>query len=192
MFLMGAVLAGYVYFISLYLQKVVHFSPLLTGLALIPATLTVMVTSMLLTRRLLARYGTTSLMVGGLVSLAVGQLWLSSIDVSGHYAINVLGGLLCTAFGIGIIFPTASVAATARVAPSERGLAGGLFVTSLQVGQAVGLAALATLAAARTQASHGDLVAGYRLSFIVTTGFVAVALCVVLFSRRANHEVAAQ
>lgn len=192
MFFMGAVLAGYVYFISLYLQKVLHFSPLLTGLALIPATLTVMVTSVYLTRRLLARYGTKPLMVAGLASLGVGQLWLSSIDAGGHYAINVLGGLLCTAFGIGIIFPTASVAVTARVAPSERGLAGGLFVTSLQVGQAVGLAALATIAAARTQASNGDLVAGYRLSFVVTTGIVVLALCVVLFNRRAEHEDAAQ
>jgi EmrB/QacA subfamily drug resistance transporter len=191
MFLMGAVLAGYVYFISLYLQRVQHFSPLLTGLALIPATLTVMITSMFITRRLLARFGTKPLLVAGLASIAFGQLWLISINADGHYAINVLGGLLFTAFGFGLVFPTASVAATARVEPSERGLAGGLFVTSMQVGQAVGLAALATIAAARTKAAHGVLVSGYRLSFILTTSIAVLALCVVLLNRRAEHDDAA-
>jgi EmrB/QacA subfamily drug resistance transporter len=192
MFLTGAVLAGYVYFISLYLQRVLHFSPLLTGLALIPATLTVMVTSVFLTRRLLARFGTKSLLVAGLVSLGLGQLWLSSIDVSGHYAVNVLGGLLLTAFGMGLIFPTASVVATARVDPSDRGLAGGLFVTSLQVGQAVGLAALATIAAARTQAAHGVLVAGYQLSFFETTGIVVLALLVVVLHRLSDSATSSR
>jgi hypothetical protein len=61
MLLMGAVVGGYVYFTSLYLQKVLHFDALLTGLALIPATATVMVVSVLLTRRLLARFGTRPL-----------------------------------------------------------------------------------------------------------------------------------
>ena len=61
MLIMGAVVAGYVYFTSLYLQKVLHFSAILTGLALIPATATVMVVSILLTRRLLARFGTRSI-----------------------------------------------------------------------------------------------------------------------------------
>jgi EmrB/QacA subfamily drug resistance transporter len=191
MFFMGAILAGYVYFISLFLQRVQDFSPLRTGLALIPATLTVMVTSMFLTRRLLARFGTKPLLVAGLASIAFGQLWLTSISAGGHYAINVLGGLLFSAFGFGLVFPTASVAATARVEPSERGLAGGLFVTSMQVGQAVGLAALATIAAARTQAAHGVLVTGYRLSFILTTSIALLALIVVLLNRRTQHDDAA-
>jgi hypothetical protein len=66
----------------------------------------------------------------------------------------VLGGLVFTAFGMGLVFPTASVAVTARIGPNERGLAGGLFATAQQVGQAVGLAALATIAAARTAGTH--------------------------------------
>ena len=188
MVLMGAVVAGYVYFTSLYLQKVLHFSALFTGLALIPATTTVMVVSILLTRRLLARFGTRSLLLAGLLSVGVGQLWLSQIDVNGTYALNVLGGLLFTAFGMGLVFPTASVAVTARMGPNERGLAGGLFATALQVGQAVGLAALATIAAARTVSAHGSLVSGYRLSFLVSVGIVAVAFTAVVARRRVSSD----
>ncbi len=184
MALMGAVVAGYVYFNSLYLQKVLHFSPLLTGLALIPSTATVLVVSVVLTRRLLARFGTRPLLLAGLLAAGIGQLWLSRIDVGGSYAVNVLGGLVLTAFGIGLVFPTASVAVTARMGPNERGLAGGLFATSQQVGQAVGLAALATIAAASTAGAHGSLVRGYQVSFLVSAGIVAVALATVLLDRR--------
>ena len=188
MLIMGAVVAGYVYFTSLYLQKVLHFSAILTGLALIPATATVMVVSILLTRRLLARFGTRSLLLAGLLSVGAGQLWLSQIDVSGTYAVNVLGGLLFTAFGMGLVFPTASVAVTAGMAPSERGLAGGLFATAQQVGQAIGLAALATIAAARTVSAHGSLVSGYQLSFLVSVGIVAVAFAAVVVRRRVSSD----
>jgi EmrB/QacA subfamily drug resistance transporter len=188
MLIMGAVVAGYVYFTSLYLQKVLHFSAILTGLALIPATATVMVVSILLTRRLLARFGTRSLLLAGLLSVGAGQLWLSQIDVSGTYAVNVLGGLLFTAFGMGLVFPTASVAVTAGMAPSERGLAGGLFATAQQVGQAVGLAALATIAAARTVNAHGSLVSGYQLSFLVSVGIVAVAFATVAVRGRVQSD----
>jgi MFS family permease len=183
MALLGAVVAGYVCFTSLYLQKVLHFSPLLTGLALIPATATVMVVSVLLTRRLLARFGTRPLLLAGLLAIGVGQFWLSRIDAGGSYPVNVLGGLVFTAFGMGLVFPTASVAATARMGPNERGLAGGLFATALQVGQAVGLAALATIAAARTAGDHNALVPGYQLSFDVAVGIVAVAFATVLLHR---------
>jgi len=183
MVIMGAVVAGYVYFTSLYLQKVLHFSPLLTGLALIPATATVMVVSVLLTRRLLARYGTKPLLAAGLFAVGVGQLWLSRIDAGGSYGVNVLGGLVFTAFGMGLVFPTASVAVTSRMGPSERGLAGGLFATAQQVGQAVGLATLATVAATYSAGAHGSLVRGYDLSFLISVGIVAVAFVIVLLPR---------
>lgn len=184
MLAMGAVVAGYVYFISLYLQRVLHFSPLLTGIGLIPSTATVMVTSVLITRRLLARFGTRTLLLAGLFSVGVGQFWLFHIAADGTYLVNVLGGVVFSAFGMGLVFPTASVAVTAGMGPGERGLAGGLFVTSQQVGQAVGLATLATIAAARTKAANGVLVTGYRLSFLVSVGIVAVAFATVLLRRR--------
>jgi MFS family permease len=184
MMLMGAVVAGYVYFSSLYLQRVLLLSPLLTGIALIPATGTVMATSMVLTRRLLARFGIRPTLVAGLISAGLGQLWLTQVSMHGSYLVNVLGGLLLTAFGMGIIFPSASVAVTSGVTPDERGLAGGLFATAQQLGQALGLAALATVAADRTRAAHGSLASGYQLSFLVSAGIVAVTIAVMVLPGR--------
>jgi EmrB/QacA subfamily drug resistance transporter len=184
MLLLGAVVAGYVYFTSLYLQDVLGFSPLQTGLALIPATGTVMVTATVITRRALARFGVRKLILAGLCIVGLGQLWLFTISNTGSYQLNVLGGIVLTAFGMGLAFPTASVAVTSGVGAGERGLAGGLFVTSQQVGQAIGLAALATIAAARTSAHHGSLVSGYKASFLVAVGIVVVAVIIVVIQMR--------
>ena len=162
MLLFGAVVVGYVYFTSLYNQDVLHFSPLQAGLAFIPATATVMLTSTQLTRRVLPDSACGRSCSTGLTITGLGQVWLSTISDTGSYQLNVLGGIMLTAFGMGLAFPTTSVAVTAGVGPGERGLAGGLFVTAQQVGQAIGLAALATIAAAQTNAHHGSLVSGYK------------------------------
>jgi EmrB/QacA subfamily drug resistance transporter len=186
MLLLGAVVAGYVYFTSLYLQDVLRLSPLQTGLALIPATGTVTVTATVITRRALARFGVRMLLLVGLLFTGLGQLWLFTISDTGSYQVNVLGGIMLTAFGMGLAFPTASVAVTSGIGPSERGLAGGLFVTAQQVGQAVGLAALATIAAARTSTHNGSLVSGYKASFLVAAGVVVVAFSIVVIQMRAR------
>jgi len=91
---------------------------------------------------------------------------------------------------MGLVFPTASVAATSGVGPGERGLAGGLLVTAQQVGQAIGLAALATIAAARTNADHGSLVSGYQASFLVATGIVVATILIVAIQMRTRTVVA--
>jgi EmrB/QacA subfamily drug resistance transporter len=184
--LLGAVVAGYVYFTSLYLQDVLHFSPLQAGLAFIPATGTVMLTSTQLTRRVLPRFGVRKILLAGLAISGLGQVWLFTISAAGSYQLNVLGGIMITAFGMGLAFPTASVAVTSGVGPGERGLAGGLFVTAQQVGQAIGLAALATIAAAQTDAHHGSLVSGYKASFLVAIGIAVVAVLIVAIQMRAR------
>jgi EmrB/QacA subfamily drug resistance transporter len=186
MLLLGAVVAGYVYITSLYLQDVLHLSPLDTGLALIPATGTVMITATVITRRALARFGVRTVLLVGLFFVGLGQLWLFTISNTGSYQVNVLGGIVLTAFGMGLAFPTASVAVTSGIGAGERGLAGGLFVTSQQVGQAIGLATLATIAAARTSANHGSLVSGYKASFLVAVGIVVVAILIVVIQMRAR------
>ena len=86
MVMIGAILAGYVYFISLYLQKVLGFSPVETGLALVPATVTVMFTSTLGTRRLLARFAIKNVLLAGLACMAAGQLWFAQISTGSSYA----------------------------------------------------------------------------------------------------------
>jgi MFS family permease len=181
---MGAVLAGYLYFITLYLQNVLHYSAVLTGVALVPATVTVMVVSTLMTRRLLPRLGVKRMLLLGLCSVGLGQLWLSQITTGASYLVGVLPGLLLTAFGIGIAYPTASVVVTSGVETRQQGVAGGLYVAAQQIGIASGLAALATVAAARTNSAGGAAVAGYRLSFLVAAGMVAVAAGIVLVQLR--------
>jgi MFS family permease len=185
--LLGAIIAGYVYFTSLYLQNVLRFSPLETGLALIPATGTVMVVATQVTRRVLPRFGVRKVLLAGLAITGLGQVWLFTISNAGSYQLNVLGGIILTAVGIGLSLPTASVAVTAGVGPGERGLAGGLFVTAQQVGQAIGLAALASIAAAQTSAHHGVLVSGYQTSFLVATGIAVVAVLIVAIQMRTRR-----
>jgi EmrB/QacA subfamily drug resistance transporter len=195
MLLIGAMLAGYVYFVSLYLQKVERFSPLATGLALVPSTVVVVVVSTLLTRRLLTRFATKQVLLAGLAALAAGQLWLSQIHAGASYAAAVLPGLLLTAAGIGLALPTASIAITSGVKGRDQGLAGALFTTGQQTGAAVGLAVLATAAAARTEHAAGSLVAGYRLSFLIATGFAVLAGVLVatqLSKRACQQELASQ
>ena len=192
MFVVASVIVGYVYFITLYMQRVLGFSPLQAGLGLLPATLTVLVTATWLTRRLAARFGARTVLVAGLVAIGLGQACLSQLSVSGSYLVNVLPGIAATAFGMGLLFPTAAVLATARVAPGDRGLAGGLLAASQQVGAAVGLAVLATVAAARTRSVSGSaafsLVAGYRLSYLIAAGIVACALALVLLLLRVPRD----
>jgi MFS family permease len=184
MLLMGGVLAGYLYFISLYLQNILGFSPLKAGLALVPATATVMATSMFLTRRLLSRLGVKRMLLLGLTAMGLGQLWLSQITAGGSYQVDVLAGIMVSAFGLGLAFPTVSIAVTSGIPARQQGVAGGLFVTAQQVGAAAGLAVLATVADARTHAAHGSLVAGYRMSFLVAVGVIVVAAVIVLIQLR--------
>src|SRR2546421_3476950 len=155
MLLMGAVLAAYVYFTSLYMQRVLGESALLTGLSLIPSTATVILVSTFVTRRLLDRLGVKRLLLIGLASMGLGQVWLSFMTSGGSYVVNVLPGLLLTALGIALALPAASIGATTGVVRREQGLAGGMFTTSQQIGSAVGLALLATIAATRTEQTHG-------------------------------------
>jgi MFS family permease len=143
-----------------------------------------MVTATVITRRALARLGVRTLLLSGLSLVGLGQLWLFTISNTGSYQLNVLGGILLTAFGMGLAFPTASVAVTSGIGAGERGLAGGLFVTSQQVGQAIGLAALATIAAAQTNAHNGSLVSGYKASFLVAAGITVMAVLIVVIQMR--------
>jgi MFS family permease len=124
----------------------------------------------------------------GLSIIGLGQVWLFTISNSGSYQLNVFGGIMITAFGMGLVFPTASVAVTSGVGPEERGLAGGLFVTAQQVGQAIGLAALATVAAAQTSAHAGSLVSGYRAAFLVATG-ISVATVLIVAAQMKTRTV---
>ncbi len=186
MALLGGVVAAYVYFASLYLQRVLGVSPLWTGLALLPSTLTVVLLSSLVTRRLLARWGVKWVLLAGIGLVGVGQLWMASVSATGTYWANVLPGMIITSCGLSLAFPTAAVAASSGVEKGDQGVAGGQLTTAQQMGAAVGLAVLATIAATRTNAT-GSLSAGYATSFLVAVGFTILAAVWVL--SRLNHAV---
>lgn len=192
MLMIGAVLAGYVYFISLYLQHVQGYSPVRTGLSLLPSTLTIVLTTTFGTRRLLARFTVKHILIAGLVSMAAGQAWLAQVSPGSGYATGVLPGLVLTALGVGLALPSASVAITNGVQSSDQGLAGALFTTSQQTGAAVGLAILATAAATRTAHAGGSAVQsltdGYRLSFLIGAGIALLAIALVAVQLRSRER----
>jgi MFS family permease len=148
----------------------------------------VIVTATQVTRRVLPRFGVRKILLAGLVIAGLGQVWLFTISDTGSYQLNVLGGIMITAVGLGLVFPTASVAVTSGVGAAERGLAGGLFVTAQQVGQAIGLAALATIAAAQTNAHDGSLVTGYKAAFLVSIGIAVTAVLIVAIQMRTRRR----
>ena len=102
-----------------------------------------------------------------------------SLPITSHLWLVALGH-------IALALPTASIGATTGVDRRVQGLAGGLLTTSQQIGSAVGLALLATIAAARTEQTHGSLAAGYGFSYLVATGIVLIAM--VLVATQLNHK----
>jgi EmrB/QacA subfamily drug resistance transporter len=187
-----------VFFTTLYLQEVVHLTPLQTGLSFAPIT----VIGALLARQtgtLMNRFGQRKLLVVGASAAALGALWLSQAPVNGSYFVNVLPGILLTSLGSMVAAAPSMIVATSRVADTEQGLASGLVSTSQQLGGALGLAVFATAAAATTSAlgAHGlpDLLAGYHVgyygSFALPLVTVLVSLTVVRMTSPATAAVPA-
>jgi EmrB/QacA subfamily drug resistance transporter len=196
-FLLGAGMFGMWFFVSLYLQQVLGYSPLEAGLAFLPMTVTIIVGSMVASR-LTARRGAKPLLVAGMTLQAVGLLLFSGVSAGGSYASDVLAPSLLVAAGMGLAFVPVTIAAMAGVQPQEAGLASGLVNTSRQMGGALGLAILATVATARTNSLGGHsaaaLTAGYDLAFTVAAGFAlagALVALVVLRLERAPGQPAA-
>jgi predicted MFS family arabinose efflux permease len=194
-FLLGAGMFGMWFFVSLYLQQVLGYSPLEAGLAFLPMTLTIIVGSTVASR-LTARRGAKPLLVVGMTVQAVGLVLFSGVSPAGSYASDVLAPSLLVAAGIGIAFVPVTIAAVAGVQPAEAGLASGLVNTSRQMGGALGLAILATVATARTDslASHGAaaLTAGYQRAFEIGASFAVAGALVALLVLRVEPRRAAE
>jgi len=170
-------LFGIFFFNTLYLQGTLGFSPLEAGLAFLPVTLGVIAASGL-SARLAERLGVRPVLVTGLLVAAVGLGLLTQVSVDGTYVADVLPGSLVLALGIGLAFVPLTIAGTANVADRDAGLASGILNTSQQVGGALGLAVLATLAANRTASFGGPpeaaLVAGYQRAYLAGAVLLAV------------------
>ncbi len=174
----GAALFGMCFFVSLYLQQVAGFSPLRAGLAILPAGIMTLAGS-LTAPRLIARIGARRQLILGPALSAAGLLWMSCLSFGDGYAAHMLVPLAIFGLGIGITFVPMTLTATAGVAPSQAGLAAGLVNTTRQIGGAVGLAVLATLAASATRTSLSTahpiqqaLTAGYDRAFLAAGLFL--------------------
>jgi EmrB/QacA subfamily drug resistance transporter len=189
-FLVGAASFAMWFFMSLYVQQVLGYSPIKAGLAFLPMTLCIVAGSTFASRAVI-RVGAKRLLVTGLVLMAAGLILFTDITPRGSYLSELLVPSLLVATGIGLAFVPATIAAVAGVEPHESGLASGLVNTSRLFGGALGLAILAALATSRTNADehaaashlttgtvHAALTSGFQIAFVVAAGFAAIGVLI--------------
>jgi EmrB/QacA subfamily drug resistance transporter len=196
--LWSAAMFAWFFLSALYLQRVLGYTPLQVGLAFLPSNLLMAVCSLGLSARIVMRFGLRRPLVGGLVCAALGLALFARAPVDGNVFIDVLPGMLLLGLGAGIAFNPLLLAAMSDVEENESGLASGIVNTSFMMGGALGLAVLASLAAAYTGTRHGSsgttdiaaLNAGYRLAFGAGAAFalVAAALGAMLLPLRATSD----
>ena len=185
-FLLGCAVFAMWYFVSLYLQQVLGFSPIETGLSFLPMTGAIIVASTI-AARLSARLGPGPILTLGMTLIGIGMLLFSGISPDGTYISDVLFAGVVTTTGLGCSFVPVTIVAVAGVSRSEAGLASGLVNTSRQVGGSLGLAALATIATQRTSDLAGKggidaaaLTGGYQRAFVVGSGFAFLGALIAL------------
>ena len=171
--LLGASLFSMFFFITLYMQQVLHYSPIHAGLSYLPLALTIIVAAGL-GGQLVTRLGFKAILAAGMALIAGGLLWFSHIAVHGGFLADILGPSLLVAVGLGFGFVTSTIAAVAGIEAREQGLASGLINTSQQVGGALGLAILSTIATTRT--NHALTTGTPNLPHALTEGFHAAFL----------------
>jgi fucose permease len=177
------------FFLTLYMQTVLHYSPIQTGTAYLPLTIGFIIAASI-SSQLFARIGTKPVILVGAVIAAGGLYWLSRIPVDGSYVSDILPGLMVASIGLGGLFTGATTAANAGVGEDTAGLAAGLLNTGQQLGAALGLAILSALATARTNSrlhSGHDTVAqaathGYQRALMAGAGLVLAAAIVAMLA----------
>ncbi|MGW0249633.1 MFS transporter [Nocardia goodfellowii] len=170
--------------VALYMQRVLGYSALATGLAMLPAAVAIGGVSLFASARLITRFGARAVLVTGLVLLLAGMAWLTRLPVHASYVVDLLPMMVLIAGG-GLVLPALATLGMSGANAEDAGLASGLFNTTQQVGMALGIAVLSTLAASRTGtqlvsgASEAEaLTSGYRLAFTVAAGLLVAALVV--------------
>ncbi|WP_433089725.1 MFS transporter [Dactylosporangium sp. CA-052675] len=168
--------------IALYMQRVLQYSALQTGLAMLPAALAIATVSLGVSARLIHRYGERTILIAGLALLTAALGWLTRLPVEARYATDLLPVMLLIAGG-GLVLPAITGLGMSGARPDDAGLASGLFNTTQQLGMAIGVAALSTVAASRTgahlRAGGTEAVAltdGYRLAFTIGAILLAVSI----------------
>ena len=187
MFLVASGLFAMFFFNSLYIQRVLGYGPLKAGLAFLPFTAGIMLSAGLASQ-FAPRLGVRVVAVAGMILTAGGLLLLTQIPVDGSYVANVLPALLVSSLGLGGVFVPLTLVATTGLENEDQGLASGLFNTSQQVGGALGLAILSTVAASRTHGGgSAELVRGFHGAFAGSALFVLGGLVTLVVLLRRRH-----
>jgi EmrB/QacA subfamily drug resistance transporter len=191
MFLVASAMFAMFFFNTLYIQGVLGYGPLKAGLAFLPFTAGIMISAGLASK-FAPRVGVRPVAAVGMLFTVAGLLLLTQLATDGTYLANVLPSMVLSSLGMGAVFMPLTLVATTGLADEDQGLASGLFNTSQQVGGALGLAILSTLAANRTAAAGGAedvaaLVRGFHWAFAGGAVFVAAALAVMLALLRKHH-----
>ncbi len=184
---------------ALYLQRILGYDALQTGLAFLPVTILMGTLSVRYTDRLVMRFGARTMVLGGLALFMAGLALFTRAPVDGDYVSHVLPVMVLLGAGAGLCFPALMTLAMSGATPSDAGLASGLINTTAQVGGALGLAVLATLSASRSnelivagESTAAALTGGYHLAFGIGAALVVVAVAVAVTvlepERRAKKE----
>src|SRR3984957_17360584 len=185
-------------FISYYLQYVLGYSAIKTGIAYLPLAFAIIITAGAASQ-LVTRIGFKPTLIGGLVVPAVGLFWFSRISPNGSYVSDVLGPSILAGCGLGFTFVPVTIAAVTGTSGPQAGVASGLINTSQQIGGALGVAILVSVSTSRiadfgrASGTHHALVAGYSCAFLIGCGFAVLAalLSAVFVSGKDSREQAA-
>jgi EmrB/QacA subfamily drug resistance transporter len=167
--ILGTAVMSMFLMLTLYMQQVLGFSPLKTGISYLAVALSVIVWSAVASQ-LVTKVGVKPVLVTGMVILTIGLLYFTQVSTDGSYVGDLLPGFLVIAIGMGFSFVPVSIAALAGVEAKDAGLASGLINTSQQIGGALGIAVLSSVAVAHTTAASK---AGERTAEALTSGFHA-------------------
>jgi predicted MFS family arabinose efflux permease len=174
------------FFITLYMQQVLGYSPLEAGVAYLPLAGGIIVAAGIASN-LTTRFGVKPVLVGGLLLIAVGLFWFAQMSVDGSYVSDILGPSVVSALGLGFAFVSMTVAAVAGVERHEAGLASGLINTSQQIGGALGLGVLVAVADSRrdsvldsVHSMPAALTEGFQTALMVGAGFAVVGAILAL------------
>jgi MFS family permease len=197
--LWAAAMFAWFFISALYMQLVLGYSAMQVGFAFLPANLIMAAFSLGLSAKIVMRFGIRTPLAAGLLLAAVGLVLFARAPVDGNFVVDVLPGMVFLGLGAGMAFNPVLLAAMSDVAPNESGLASGVVNTSFMMGGALGLAVLASLAAARSEnllGSAADPVAalsgGYHLAFFVGAVFAAVAALLGAALLRAGQQANAR
>jgi EmrB/QacA subfamily drug resistance transporter len=197
--LMVAGLFGMFFLGVLYLQGVLGYDAIETGLAFLPVSVLIGVLSLWLSPKLNERFGARATLLGGLVLLVAALGLFARAPLDAGYVVDLLPSMVLFGIGAGLAFPALTTLGMSGATAEDSGLASGLVNTSLQVGGAVGLAVLATLSATRTDSLLADgesaaeaLTGGYRFAFVVAAGLVVVAVGLASTVLRSEARAAAE